>query len=219
MAFGELFKETATKAIYRFNGDLLLDSSGNGMPLINLGSGVTLTNQGFYGQGADFGASGNNGKYLYNNSNLNGSLSNDITITFCVILKSQPTSPNRRLLDYRTGTAYLLVDYQFTNNAYNIRAACNGIDANKVITLSLNRKYYITITITTAGAVSLYLDSALIATGTRAPAVVGNTYYLGNCLLPANFNNGAIYDENHIIQRLKSQQEIQKQYTYSKGWF
>lgn len=217
MGFGELLKEPNTKAIYRFNGDLLADSSGNSMALLN--TGVSLTNVGRFGQGADFGNTGNNWKYLYNNSNLNATLSNDITILFWVYPKSQPTAPNRRFIDYRTGTAYLLIDYWYYQSTYSLRALANGTDAIYNFQFTLNKWYFIAVTISTAGAMTLYLNGTQVATGTRGSSSVGNVFTLGNTLSPTNFNIGAIYDEVHVIQRLWSPVEIQKAYTYMKGMF
>ena len=218
MSLGEYKGSSLTRGLYHFNNDVTTDSSGYGYNLTNTGS-VSLANLGKFNKGADFGNTNNNGKRLEIASNLGLSLTSDITVGMWIMIKAAPSGGNQRILDFRTGAGYLLIDFQYAIVPYYFRFSASGVDIKYYDTFLLNKYYFISITLSTAGESIGYINGNSIGTVTRGATAVGNTFAIGNCLAPANFNLGAIYDEFFAEQRLWSAQDMKRYYTNAMGRF
>jgi hypothetical protein len=199
------------------------DASGNGNTLTNTGS--VAFNPAKFGNGADFGSSGNSKRLTtanalgWNGGNITMScwakLNAEITSSYYVFLNIEHVttrSAMRMFYDYGSGTRRLYF------GRTKLGVADNILTYN--LTMGTSNWYHFLMTFDGSNC-RIYVNGALVGTvassGNGTFTSFSDAFNIGNT--GTTYLNGHMVDLTFIQNRVWSASEIQKYYTYAKGRF
>ena len=196
------------------------DFSGGSKTLTNNGS--VAFGLGKFGNCAILGSS-NSSKYLSRNDGLGVDLSGNCGFSAWVCLQANPGSGNElRIVDWRstTGTGrYLPVGYKNSSGTYGININAGGTETFFAYTLTLEKWYKIDVTLASGGLCYLYINGALVGTGSRGTNsnATNRTTIGAENAVSANFFWFGNIDEVLFFNAHRSAGDIRRSYSFQKG--